>query len=115
MLSSRQFRPPLAVAALLLTSAAALPLAAATEDSGAARAGQAAGQAIDDSVVTAKVKAAYLQDPLVSALDIHVETAKGVVWLSGFVPSEAEKARAAALAQGVEGVKEVKNGLQVTK
>lgn len=111
---SRQFRPPLAAAALMLACAPTIALGEA-DDPGAARAGQAVGQVIDDSVITAKVKAAHLQDPLVNALDVHVETAKGVVWLSGFVPSEAAKERAAALAQGVEGVKEVKNGIQVTK
>jgi len=71
------------------------------------------GTVIDDTVITTKIKAAYVRDPVVGALDIHVDTIKGVVYLSGLADNEAEKERAATLAQGIEGVVEVKNNILV--
>ncbi len=73
----------------------------------------AAGQFVDDSMITAKVKAALLKDPMVSALAVSVETRKGTVLLSGFVDSDGQLRRAAEIAAGVHGVINVKNGLVV--
>lgn len=71
------------------------------------------GQTIDDSVITSKVKAAFVKDPQVSTLDIHVETFKGVVQLSGFANSATEMMRAAEIAGDVQGVKSVKNDIRL--
>lgn len=71
------------------------------------------GQYIDDTVITAKVKAALIEDPLTKAIEINVETFKGVVQLSGFVISQAAADRAVALARGVAGVKSVKNDMRI--
>lgn len=71
------------------------------------------GSAIDDTVITTKIKAAYVQDPVVGVLDIGVETVRGVVHLRGQVNSEAEKERAATIAKSVEGVQEVQNDIRV--
>jgi len=76
---------------------------------------QATGQAIDDGVVTAKVKAALVQDPVTKAHEINVETFKGTVQLSGFVESDEARARAVELAKDVDGVKQVKDALEVRK
>jgi hyperosmotically inducible periplasmic protein len=65
------------------------------------------GQAIDDTLITTKVKASFAADPQVSALAITVETNNGVVTLSGVVENEAERQRAIQLAQGMEGVTRV--------
>jgi hypothetical protein len=65
------------------------------------------GQAIDDTLITTKVKASFAADPQVSALAITVETENGVVTLSGVVENEAERQRAIQLAQGMEGVTRV--------
>jgi hyperosmotically inducible protein len=73
----------------------------------------AAGQFVDDSVITAKVKAALLKDLVVSALAVSVETRKGTVLLSGFVESDSQLQRAAEIAAGVQGVVTVKNSLVV--
>lgn len=76
--------------------------------SGAAMAGErSTGQAIDDTLITTKVKASFAADPQVSALAITVETDHGVVTLSGVVENEAERQRAIQLAQGMEGVTRV--------
>lgn len=72
-----------------------------------------AGEEVDDSVITTKVKAAFVEDKTVSALAISVETFKGTVQLSGFANSEAERSRAGEIARGVKGVKTVKNNVQL--
>jgi osmotically-inducible protein OsmY len=71
------------------------------------------GQYVDDKVITAKVKAALVEDPGVKALQIKVESFEGVVQLSGFVDHPEQIRRAAEIAKGVEGVKSVKNDLTV--
>lgn len=72
-----------------------------------------AGQAIDDTAITTKVKAAMARDKEVSATSVSVETVQGEVRLSGFVNSTSEKQRAEQLALQVEGVRSVQNGLVV--
>lgn len=72
-----------------------------------------AGQYIDDSVITAKVKAALLKDPVVSGFAVSVETHKGVVLLSGFVQNDKQAQRAAQIASAVQGVVTVKNALAI--
>jgi osmotically-inducible protein OsmY len=71
------------------------------------------GEYVDDSVITAKVKAELLKDPVVSGLAVNVETFKGVVQLSGFVKTSAERSRAVELASGVTGVRQVKNDILI--
>ena len=71
------------------------------------------GQALDDTAITAKVKAAMAKERDVSATTVHVETVKGEVRLSGFVDSTSEKQRAEQIALQTEGVKSVHNGLVV--
>ena len=72
-----------------------------------------AGRVVDDSVITGKVKAALVADPTTKAHQITVETFQGVVQLSGFVDSSEARSRATQVAQQVEGVKNVKNDLQL--
>jgi osmotically-inducible protein OsmY len=72
-----------------------------------------AGQYIDDASITSKVKTALTRDPNTSAFDISVETYKGTVQLSGFVDTDAERRRAAQVAEDVSGVRSVRNDLRV--
>ena len=65
------------------------------------------GDVIDDSLITTKVKARFAADPQVSALAINVDTANGVVSLTGVVNSEQERQQAIQLAQDINGVKRV--------
>src|SRR5215467_10404681 len=74
---------------------------------------ESTGEYVDDSTITAKVKAALVKDPVVKARDVKVETFKGVVQLSGFVNSETEKTQAGAVAASVNGVINVKNDIVV--
>ncbi len=70
-----------------------------------------AGVAIEDTEITAKIKAAIFAEPGLKTLQISVDTVKGMVTLSGSVDSAANKARANALAGAVAGVKSVDNKL----
>jgi hyperosmotically inducible periplasmic protein len=77
------------------------------------QASQTTGGAIDDSTITAKVKSALIDDDTTKAHDIKVETRGGVVQLSGFVPTQAQKDAATKVAKSVAGVKSVNNGLGI--
>jgi len=74
---------------------------------------QGTGEYIDDTVITAKVKTALIEDPLTKAYEINVDTFKGAVQLSGFVTTQAEVSKAGELARGVKGVTSVKNDLRL--
>lgn len=74
---------------------------------------KSAGELMDDTVITTKVKAALLQDPGTSGLQIGVETLIGGVQLSGSVDSVDEKQRAKEIAERVDGVIGVDNALSV--
>jgi OmpA-OmpF porin, OOP family len=74
---------------------------------------QGTGESIDDTAITAKVKAAILDDASLNASDINVETLNGRVQLSGFVDSSAGIAQAESVAKGVDGVTSVKNDLRL--
>jgi Predicted periplasmic or secreted lipoprotein len=71
------------------------------------------GEYVDDTVITAKVKAAILEEPGLKSAEINVETFKGVVQLSGFVSSPASVNKAAEIARGVRGVKSVRDDMRV--
>jgi len=73
---------------------------------------ESTGQYLDDTAITAKVKAAIFNDASLKSAEINVETFKGVVQLSGFVNSAADIQRAVAVAQGVSGVRSVKNDMR---
>jgi osmotically-inducible protein OsmY len=74
---------------------------------------ESTGEYVDDSTITAKVKAALVADPVVKAAEVNVETFKHVVQLSGFVDSKEQEERAIQVARGVRGVKEVRSSLIV--
>jgi len=75
--------------------------------------GKKAGVAIDDAVITTKVKSAIFAEPGLKSMQINVGTVKGVVTLRGSVDSLPNSERAKTLARAVAGVKEVKNRLVV--
>jgi hyperosmotically inducible protein len=66
-----------------------------------------------DSWVTLKTKLALMTTDNVDAWDLNVDTREGAVTLHGKVQSDAAKAKAEQVAKGIEGVKAVKNLLQV--
>lgn len=75
--------------------------------------GQQTSQYVDDATITTKVKTSLLADKDTSGTAIKVETENGTVMLSGSVKSNEEKLRALELARQVDGVKDVKDQIQV--
>lgn len=71
------------------------------------------GEYVDDTVITAKVKAAVFNEPSLKSAEINVETFKGVVQLSGFVNSQADINKAVEVARSVPGVTSVKNDMRL--
>ena len=71
------------------------------------------GEYVDDTVITTKVKAAIFNEPTLKSAQINVETFKGDVQLSGFVSSQMSMMRAVEVAQGVGGVKSVKDDMRL--
>jgi len=74
---------------------------------------ESAGEYVDDSVITTKVKSLLAADDLLKSFQISVETFKGTVQLSGFVGSQAAVDKAGEIARSVKGVTSVKNDLVV--
>jgi len=76
---------------------------------------EGAGEFVDDSVITTKVKALLAEDDFLKSFQISVETYKGSVQLSGFVDSQKAIDKAVEITRSVKGVKSVKNNLSVKK
>jgi len=98
-MSLNRFASVAAVAALF-----ALPLVSHAQ--------QSPGTLMNDSAITAKIKAAQAADSTVRATSINVETDNaGAVTLSGSARSQGEIDRAVELAKGVQGVTRVTNNM----
>jgi osmotically-inducible protein OsmY len=74
---------------------------------------ESAGEYVEDSVITTKVKSLLAADDFLKSFQISVETFKGMVQLSGFVNSQKAVDKAGEIARSVKGVKSVKNDLIV--
>ncbi len=72
---------------------------------------ESAGEYVDDSVITTKVKSLLAADDFLKSFQISVETFKGSVQLSGFVDSKMASDKAAQIARSVKGVQSVRNNL----
>jgi hyperosmotically inducible protein len=79
----------------------------------AADAGDAVDDAVDDATLTAKVKAALIADTQTKAHQINVETENAIVQLAGWVDTDDAKSAATRVAQSVDGVRDVRNELEV--
>lgn len=73
------------------------------------------GNAVDDSVITTRVKSALFAVPEIKSFDIAVVTRKGEVQLSGFIDSADQVNRILAIVRSVEGVQSVTNEMTVKK
>lgn len=93
----------IALSGLLLVGCAPTPRQQPTEE------------AIEDGVVTARVKTRLIEDPVTKMHHIGVDTFKGTVHLSGFVETEQARARALQIARDTEGVKDVKDAMEVRR
>ena len=68
---------------------------------------------VEDSWITAKTKIALFADTRVKGRQINVETKDGLSMLRGKVDTDEAKNAAEDIAKGIDGVKKVKNELQV--
>jgi len=106
-------------AAILMALMAAAPQTAGAADTAdkakeqAETTTQEAKTMVTDSWVTSKTKISLFADERVKGTQVSVDTTKGVVHLRGKVDSAEAKSAAGEITQGVEGVKSVKNDLQV--
>ncbi len=97
---------PKSIAALLVAGLFALLTACSATPTR-----ESTGEALDDTAITAKVKTDLFKAKDVRSMDIHVETFRGNVLLSGFVSSPDEKRRATEIASSVGGVRQVTDHL----
>jgi len=71
------------------------------------------GRVVDDKHINERVKDGLKSDVLYKFDDINVSTFAGVVQLSGFANSDAQKEKAQSIAQNVPGVSRVENGITI--
>ncbi|MFO1431642.1 MAG: BON domain-containing protein [Candidatus Competibacteraceae bacterium] len=71
------------------------------------------GNIINDTVITARVKAALLSYSITQGLNLSVETSQGEVRLSGAVDTLEQANQAVRSARAVEGVKTVKDAISI--
>ena len=72
-----------------------------------------AGARPDDAAITTAVKARFLDDATVSAMNVRVATAAGNVRLSGEARKREDAERAERIARSVKGVKVVENDIRL--
>jgi len=106
-------------AAIWMSLVAAAPLTAGAADTAdkakeqAQTTTQEAKTMVTDSWVTSKTKISLFADERVKGTQVSVDTTKGVVHLRGKVDSAEAKSAAGEITKGIDGVKSVKNDLQV--
>lgn len=71
------------------------------------------GQKLDDTVITTKVKTSIADAKLGDGFKVNVDTYNGVVLLTGFVDTQAQKDTAGTRASNVANVKSLINGIYV--
>jgi hyperosmotically inducible protein len=71
------------------------------------------GTKIDDTVITAQIKAALMADDSIKSADIAAVTRDGIVQLSGFVNNQPQIDRALAVAGSIKGVIRINNEMRI--
>ncbi|MCE2658376.1 MAG: BON domain-containing protein [Rubrivivax sp.] len=106
--------PRSSAATAALASALAITLTVLGATGCAVTRGQeSVGAYVDDTAITAAVKGRFIDNRLVDASSISVETLNGTVMLSGFAKNATERATAESLTWKVGGVKQVKNEIAI--
>jgi len=78
------------------------------------RSAERAGGAAGDAWITSKIQSRYFADSDVKGRNIDVDTSNGVVTLKGTVSSHSERNQAVAIARSTDGVREVRDQLQMS-
>ena len=79
----------------------------------AATTGKSTGEYIDDAAITTRVKAKLIEDHVVKAREINVDTNHGVVSLNGTVDTLDQRTRAEQIARMTSGITGVQDNLLV--
>lgn len=101
------------LARFVLAAAMTSTLAVLATGCAVTRGQETMGAYVDDVSITTAVKARFVENRMVDANAISVETLNGTVMLSGFSKSAEEKSTAETLAWKVKGVKSVKNEISI--
>jgi hypothetical protein len=108
-----RYDPTTTMAAILMALVAVAPLTAGAADTKAGTTTQESKPMVTDSWVTSKTKISLFADERVKGTQVSVDTTKGVVHLRGKVDSAEAKSAAGDIAKRIDGVKSVRNDLQV--
>ncbi|MBN9412646.1 MAG: BON domain-containing protein [Candidatus Paracaedimonas acanthamoebae] len=73
------------------------------------------GEYIDDSGKTANIKSLLIAEPSLNATEIHVDTFKDTVQLSGFVKTREQANTAERIARQTKGIKKIINNIKVQR
>jgi osmotically-inducible protein OsmY len=84
-----------------------------TIDKAPAKTGETIGEKIDDASITAQVKSSLMSHRSTSAVKTKVETADGVVTISGIAKNAAEKSLVTKLVTDINGVISVNNNMTI--
>lgn len=68
---------------------------------------------VDDANVSAQIRTAFVNEAMFQVNQIRIETVNGVVTLSGTVQSRSEADLAVEMTKTVQGVREIRNSLEV--
>ena len=74
---------------------------------------ESAGEYVDDSVITTRIKSLLAADDFLKSFNISVKTYHGTVQLRGFVDSQKDVDKADKIVKGVKGFTSIKNNLIV--
>jgi hyperosmotically inducible protein len=98
---------------LVLIAMVACPVVGSAQSSRTTESKSGGGSEIKDSWITSKAKMKLVADKRTKARRIKVETEHGIVTLRGKVASGDERAAAEEVTRGVDGVKSVRNTIEV--
>ncbi|MEW6220487.1 MAG: BON domain-containing protein [Thermodesulfobacteriota bacterium] len=104
------------LAGVAMWSTGCAPAAVGAGASGTYKAGtdeRTVGRQMDDSLLSAQVKSALIDDRYVEARHVDVDVYQGIVFLTGTAPDEEHRRRAAEVADAVVGVRKVVNDLHL--
>jgi len=85
----------------------------ATAVGSAANDERSVGQHIDDVAITSKIDALLIAEKEMPSRWISVESVEGVVWLTGYLPSQRHIDRAVYICRSVRGVQDVRSELHI--
>ena len=72
-----------------------------------------AGQVLDDTVLTSKIRTALIKDPDIRSTNIDVDTNNNIITLTGIVDSQKEKTKILAIVQNKAGNRKIIDNISI--